>query len=788
MNHAENGPKPEAKNHFQLLELILENNSEAIQVCDKVGRLVYMNKIARQRLGFEGDTYRNYTVFDIESYFTSPQQWAEELVYLKNAGTRVIEGQHTNIETKKSIPVEVTVVYKELDGEPYTIATTKDISIRKQIETKLSETNRFLEVLNSAIDTSSLVSETDLNGTITYVNEKFCNLSQYNQQELIGKNHSLINSGYHTTDFWVDFWRTIKANKTWSGEICNKAKDGSLYWVRTFIYPVMNEKSEVKSYLSVRQDITREKLVEEKLKNTIAFQELLLSISNRFVNIPLDAFESELNISLKELGEFFGVDRSYVFKYDHKLETCSNTHEWCRSGITPQIDNLQNLTFEEISQWTEFHFKHELINFPDVDALSESQLKKSLQDQEIKSVLAIPMLSNGKCTGFIGFDAVAQKKQFEDQDVLILKLFAEILVNVQSRIKSINEITRAKEEIERINQNLEIEVFEKRRENSKLTNMLSEHEKLALLGEIAAGVAHDMNTPLGSIKVGVESIRYVLENLFKSVIEKCSVEQMHFACERAMTKDIEMVMGGLQAMKESASIVQHITKNFPSLSVDANSLASAFVKARITVDEEELIAHVCAAENPLQYLDLIYHIQTIRNLVDTIIASGDKANSVVSNLRNYLQNSSNEDRKEVNLKTNIQTILTVFAHELKNKVDVHFEVPDIVILGFENKLYQLWSNIIKNSIEALEGEGDIYILYTEKAEYHSISFQNNGPKIDEEVLDNMFKKFYTTKGKQKGTGLGLSIVKRIINEHHGQVLVASSDKMTTFEFLFPKNN
>lgn len=788
MNHAENVPKPEAKNHFQLLELILENNSEAIQVCDKVGRLVYMNKIARQRLGFDIDTYRNYTVFDIESYFKSSEQWAEELVYLKNAGIRVIEGQHTNIESKKSIPVEVTVVYKELDGEPYTIATTKDISRRKQIETKLSETNRFLEVLNSAVDTSSLVSETDVFGNINYVNEKFCEVSGYTHEELIGQNHSIINSRLHSKDFWSDFWRTIKSKNIWSGEICNKAKDGQLYWVKSLIYPVCDENDEITSFLSVRQDITKEKLSEEKLKNTVAFQDLLLSISNRFVNIPLDAFESELNNSLKELGEFFGVDRSYVFKYDHEQETCSNTHEWCRNGINPQIEKLQNLTFAEISQWTAYHFNYELINFSDVELLPESHLKKSLQDQEIKSVLAIPMLSNGNCIGFIGFDAVTHKKQFEKQDVIILKLFAEMMVNIQSRIKSINEITLAKEEIERINQNLEIEVFEKRRENVKLTNMLSEHEKLALLGEIAAGVAHDMNTPLGSIKVGIESIRYVLENLFKSVIEKCSVDQMHFACQRAMTKDIEMVMGGLQAMKESASIVQYITKNFPPLSVDANSLASAFVKARITVDEEELIAHVCAAENPLQYLDLIYHIQTIRNLVETIIASGDKATSVVSNLRNYLQNSSSEERKEVNLKTNIQTILTVFAHELKNKIDVHFEVPDIVILGFENKLYQLWSNIIKNSVEAIEDRGELRILYTDKAEYHSISLQNNGPKIDEEVLDNMFKKFYTTKGKQRGTGLGLSIVKRIINEHHGEIVVASTDEVTTFEFLFPKNN
>jgi two-component system NtrC family sensor kinase len=297
-----------------------------------------------------------------------------------------------------------------------------------------------------------------------------------------------------------------------------------------------------------------------------------------------------------------------------------------------------------------------------------------------------------------------------------------------------------------------------------------------------------MNTPLGSIKVGIESIRFILENLFKSVIEKCTVHQMHFACQLAMTKEIQMVMGGLQVMKETTSILEYISSQFPSLSVDANSLAKAFVKARIKVDEEELIAQVIATENPLEYLDLIYHIQTIRNLVDTVIASGDKATAVVSNLRNYLQNSSSEERKQVNLRVNIETILTVFSHELKNKVDLQFKVPDIYVLGFENKLYQLWSNIIKNAIEAIEGQGELNIIYIEKPEYHSISIQNNGPKIDDEVLDNMFKKFYTTKGKQKGTGLGLSIVKRIINEHHGQVLVSSTNKLTTFEFLFPKNN
>jgi signal transduction histidine kinase len=103
-------------------------------------------------------------------------------------------------------------------------------------------------------------------------------------------------------------------------------------------------------------------------------------------------------------------------------------------------------------------------------------------------------------------------------------------------------------------------------------------------------------------------------------------------------------------------------------------------------------------------------------------------------------------------------------------------------------LYQLWSNIIKNAIEAVESNGILEINYSSNEAYHSISIRNNGPKIEKEVLDNMFKKFYTTKSQQKGTGLGLSIVRRIINDHDGQIVVSSDEDWTTFEILLPKIN
>jgi signal transduction histidine kinase len=426
-----------------------------------------------------------------------------------------------------------------------------------------------------------------------------------------------------------------------------------------------------------------------------------------------------------------------------------------------------------------------MIHISDVVTLPDSNMKQMLVTQDIQSVLAIPMMTEDKCTGFIGFDAVRSKKSFEERDMIILRLFAEMLVNIKSRIKSINELADAKNEIERINQNLEIEVFEKRRENTKLTNMLSEHEKLAMLGEIAAGVAHDLNTPLGSIKVGIESVRFTLESLFHSVIEKCSTDQLHRACERAQLIESDLIIGGLQVMKETKAM-QELLQQLDYQGAEASKLSPALVKARIKSSEVDLVKQVISEPNPQEYLDLLYHIQTIRSLVDTIIASGDKATSVVSNLRSYLQNSASEDRKKIDLSANIHTILKVFGYELKNKMTLHYNVPEVFIEGYENKLFQLWSNIIKNAVEAVEDEGVLEILYADKGEFHSITIRNNGPMIEKEVLDNMFKKFYTTKQQQRGTGLGLSIVRRIVNDHNGQIYVTSDNEWTAFEILLPK--
>ncbi len=134
-----------------------------------------------------------------------------------------------------------------------------------------------LNFLKSAIDESAIVAITDKRGVITYVNNKFCSISKYSRQELIGQTHRLINSSFHSPQFFEDMWTTISNGKVWEGNIRNRAKDGTHYWVHTSIVPFMDESGQPIKYVAVRYDITEQKLAQEKLQ----IYTKKLEISNR---------------------------------------------------------------------------------------------------------------------------------------------------------------------------------------------------------------------------------------------------------------------------------------------------------------------------------------------------------------------------------------------------------------------------------------------------------------------------------------------------------------------------
>jgi PAS domain S-box-containing protein len=173
-----------------------------------------------------------------------------------------------------------------------------EIEELKRAARAMADSLRGLDEIRYALDQAAIVATTDHRGVITYVNDKFCQISQYSREELLGQDHRIINSGYHPKTFMRDLWRTIASGHVWRGEIRNRAKDGSFYWVDTTIVPFLDGRGKPRQYLAIRSDITARKTAEAQLREQAALAHLgqLAAVVAHEVRNPLAGLRASLQV------------------------------------------------------------------------------------------------------------------------------------------------------------------------------------------------------------------------------------------------------------------------------------------------------------------------------------------------------------------------------------------------------------------------------------------------------------------------------------------------------------
>ncbi len=235
--------------------------------------------------------------------------------------------------------------------------------LNEQLESRLQKSEIEIVDYKHALDESCIVAITDQKGIISYVNDNFCKISKYSREELIGKDHRIINSGYHSKDFIRQLWVTIANGRIWRGELKNRAKDGTYYWVDTTIVPFLNKKNKPYQYLAIRSDITQRKQAEEQLykikeeleqkvkertlelTHALERQKELNELKSRFVAMASHEFRTPLSAILSSSS----LLEHYIAP--EKFDKCSKHIERIKSSVKNLTHILDDfLSLEKLEQ------------------------------------------------------------------------------------------------------------------------------------------------------------------------------------------------------------------------------------------------------------------------------------------------------------------------------------------------------------------------------------------------------------------------------------------------------
>ena len=353
---------------------------------------------------------------------------------------------------------------------------------------------------------------------------------------------------------------------------------------------------------------------------------------------------------------------------------------------------------------------------------------------------------------------------------------------------------KAEQLLAEYNRTLEQQVAERTQELSlALENLqttqqeLIQSEKMAALGQLVAGVAHEVNTPLGAIRSSAQNIDHFLQNntlKLPEFFQDITSENLYYFS--AMLEQSRLISPPLST-KEKRLLRKSLISNLEEHNIpNSDIIADTLVDLNCYDNLDTFLPFLQKPESH-ELLEKIYEISTLQKSTDTILLATDKAAKIVFALKTYSRSYSSDQKILSNITEGIETALTLYNNLLKKGIEVkrNYEPHLPLIWCYPDELNQVWTNLIHNAIQAMDYQGILEIAIQKQTKNLAISFTDNGPGINPEIMTKIFQPFFTTKPAGEGTGLGLDIVRKIIEKHSGKIQLESQPGNTTFCVFLP---
>ncbi len=523
-----------------------------------------------------------------------------------------------------------------------------------------------VNILSEAVTKSPLgIVITDDTGIITYANPGFSCMTGYTESEIKGKNINVLKSGQYPQSFYRDFWNILSSGRIWQGEIVNKKKNGDHYTEYSIVSPITDRAGRISHYISIKQDITERKKEQQALEESERrFQELADLL-------PQPVFETDIQGTItysNKLGlTTFGYSPDDLQKGIHSTELFTRED---RSRVLSNIEaRYKGIPIEN----------HEYLG-----------LRKDGSTFPIL-VYSSPVFRNSEPVGIRGI------------------------------VLDISERKRSEEKLRELNETLEKRVEERTLALEETHQQMILQEKLASIGQLAAGLAHEINNPVNFVRLNVAALKDDLEDL---------VTLLH---------------------------------NYRSFITEAENGS---------IDPEKILA----IKQQEQDLSIDAIVEDIPEIFQESERGFERISTIISSMKNFSFRHDINQRVPFDINKGIQDTLVIARNEYRYHADIVTDLGTIPPIPCNpEQINQVFLNLIVNSAHAIasqhkEHKGRIVIRTTHDADHVCCTIEDDGPGIPAHIRQRIFEPFFTTKEPGKGTGLGLSISYDIIAHKHGGTL------------------